>query len=89
MIYKLGLIALVYNKYVSSSQVRSPLVLTVHLNKMRVAGPFQSSCLPGKGLLETSFWRVNDNMCRVHLCTVPQVGYLFARLCLLFHVYRL
>lgn len=95
MIYKIGLIVLLCNKYVSSSQVRSPLVLTVHLNTMRVVGPFQSSCHPGKGSLETSFWRENDNICRVSLCTVPQVGCLFIHLwssvafLFLFHVYRL
>lgn len=95
MIYKIGLIVLLCNKYVSSSQVRSPLVLTVHLNKMRVVGPFQSSRHSGKGSLETIFWRENDNICRVSLCTVPQVGCLIIHLCssvsflCLFHVYWL
>lgn len=79
MIYKIGFIVLLHNRCVSSRQVHSPLVLTVHLNKMRVVGPFQSSGQPGKGSLETSFWRENDNICRVWLCTAPQVG------CLLIH----
>lgn len=93
MIYKIGLIVLLHNKSVSSSQAHSPLVLTVHLNRMRVVGPFQSSGQPGKGSLETSFWRENDNICRVWLCTAPQVGCLLIHWCspvshlCLFYVY--